>query len=159
MGYLSDLTSKLDENQNVIFVGTGILLVNTEGEILIAKRTDNEQWSLPGGSLEIGESLEKCIIRETLEETGIEISEGDLELNSAKSVLEPVIKRGREIFVVSITFWTNKFNASKIKIDKREFSGYKWVNIKDIKNLNGNITSYSMIAIKEYFKNRGENCI
>lgn len=34
----------------------------------------NRKWSLPGGTVEMGETLEECVIRETKEETGLDIA-------------------------------------------------------------------------------------
>jgi len=152
MGYLSDISRQLSKEQNVIFVGTGILLINDEDRVLLACRTDNGQWSLPGGSLEIGETLEECIVRETREETGIIIKECDIHLNSAKSILEPIIKNGREIFVVSVTYWTKKYDDIDMQIDSREFTKYSWLSYKEIQTINELITPYSRVAIEEYFK-------
>ena len=152
MGYLSDISRQLSKEQNVIFVGTGILLINNENRVLLACRTDNGQWSLPGGSLEIGETLEECIVRETREETGIIIKECDIHLNSAKSILEPIIKNGREIFVVSVTYWTKKYDDIDMQIDSREFTKYSWLSYKEIQTINELITPYSRVAIEEYFK-------
>jgi 8-oxo-dGTP pyrophosphatase MutT (NUDIX family) len=49
-----------------------VVVVNGAGEILLICRTDNGNWALPGGAIDIGESLPQAGIRETLEETGIE---------------------------------------------------------------------------------------
>lgn len=37
------------------------------------RRSDSGNWSFPGGVMEIGETLEQCVIRETEEETGLDI--------------------------------------------------------------------------------------
>ncbi len=37
------------------------------------RRSDSGNWSLPGGVMDIGETLEQCVIRETKEETGLDI--------------------------------------------------------------------------------------
>lgn len=47
--------------------------VERDNEILLIKRSDNGKWSMPGGTMEFGESLTACVVRETLEETGIHI--------------------------------------------------------------------------------------
>ncbi len=44
-----------------------------EGKILLTQREDFETWILPGGGLEDGESLAQAAIRETREETGLDV--------------------------------------------------------------------------------------
>jgi len=44
-----------------------------EGKILLTKRDDFETWILPSGSVEEGESVAQAAIRETKEETGLEV--------------------------------------------------------------------------------------
>jgi ADP-ribose pyrophosphatase YjhB (NUDIX family) len=48
-----------------------VVVVNGAGEILLIRRADNDNWALPGGALDIGESLPDAGVRETFEETGI----------------------------------------------------------------------------------------
>lgn len=57
-------------------VGIGVMVFR-DGKILMGKRKSalgQGDWSFPGGHLEAGESLIGCAIRETLEETGCEIT-------------------------------------------------------------------------------------
>ena len=49
-----------------------MVVVNDAGEILLIRRTDNGNWALPGGAIDLGESVAQAGIRETLEETGIQ---------------------------------------------------------------------------------------
>jgi 8-oxo-dGTP pyrophosphatase MutT (NUDIX family) len=49
-----------------------VVVVNEAGEILLICRTDNGNWALPGGAVDLGESVAQAAIRETLEESGIE---------------------------------------------------------------------------------------
>jgi 8-oxo-dGTP diphosphatase len=57
-------------------VGLGVLLLNSQKELLLGKRKNTHgagEWSLPGGHLEWMESFETCCAREVLEETGLVI--------------------------------------------------------------------------------------
>jgi ADP-ribose pyrophosphatase YjhB (NUDIX family) len=51
-------------------VNVGVL--NRRGELLLIRRTDNENWAMPGGAMDIGETIAEAGIRETREETGID---------------------------------------------------------------------------------------
>jgi ADP-ribose pyrophosphatase YjhB (NUDIX family) len=49
-----------------------VVVVNDASEILLIRRTDNGNWALPGGAVDLGESVAQAAVRETLEESGIE---------------------------------------------------------------------------------------
>jgi len=60
-------------------VGVGAVVLSDAGQVLLVKRKQEPlagQWSLPGGMLELGETLEAGTAREILEETGLVISVG-----------------------------------------------------------------------------------
>jgi len=44
---------------------------NDDGAVLLQRRSDNGLWGLPGGGVEIGESVSAAIVREVREETGL----------------------------------------------------------------------------------------
>ena len=56
-----------------IVPGGAALVVDGAGRILLQRRSDNGNWSLPGGIMEIGETLGAATVREVREETGIEV--------------------------------------------------------------------------------------
>ena len=49
------------------------IAVMQDGRILLTQRDDFETWILPGGGVEDGESLAHAAIRETKEETGLDV--------------------------------------------------------------------------------------
>jgi ADP-ribose pyrophosphatase YjhB (NUDIX family) len=49
------------------------IITNAEGHVLLQRRSDNGLWGLPGGSVEIGESVTTAIVREVREETGLSV--------------------------------------------------------------------------------------
>lgn len=60
------------------YVGVGAVIVH-EGRVVLVKRRYEPlagKWSIPGGAVEIGETLEACVAREMLEETGFEVEVG-----------------------------------------------------------------------------------
>jgi ADP-ribose pyrophosphatase YjhB (NUDIX family) len=58
---------------NSVVPSANVVVVNDAGEILLIRRTDNDNWALPGGAMDLGESLPDAAIRETLEETGVQV--------------------------------------------------------------------------------------
>src|SRR5260370_10851 len=56
---------------NSLVPSANVVVSNTAGQILMIKRSDNDNWAIPGGAMDIGESLPQTAVRETSEETGI----------------------------------------------------------------------------------------
>jgi ADP-ribose pyrophosphatase YjhB (NUDIX family) len=57
---------------NSIVPSANVAVTNDAGEVLLIRRSDNDNWALPGGAVDLGESLAQAGVRETLEESGIE---------------------------------------------------------------------------------------
>ncbi len=58
---------------NSLVVAVSAVVTNDVGEILLHKRSDNELWSVPGGAMELGESISQAVTREVKEETGFDV--------------------------------------------------------------------------------------
>jgi ADP-ribose pyrophosphatase YjhB (NUDIX family) len=61
-------------------VGVGAIIIEA-GRVALVKRGHTPlegEWSIPGGVLEVGETLRKAAVREALEETGLAVETGDL---------------------------------------------------------------------------------
>lgn len=58
---------------NSIVVAVTAFIQDQAGRILMIRRTDNDLYSIPGGALELGETLTQTVQREVMEETGIDV--------------------------------------------------------------------------------------
>jgi ADP-ribose pyrophosphatase YjhB (NUDIX family) len=56
---------------NSLVAGASAIVVDEQGRLLLQRRRDNSRWALPGGVMEIGESIGQTAAREVEEETGI----------------------------------------------------------------------------------------
>jgi len=57
---------------NSLVPSVNVVVTNDQSEILMIRRTDNDNWAVPGGAIDLGESVTQAAIRETKEETGID---------------------------------------------------------------------------------------
>jgi len=57
---------------NSIVPSVNVAVTNDAGQVLLIRRSDNDNWALPGGAVDLGESLAQAAVRETMEESGIE---------------------------------------------------------------------------------------
>lgn len=62
----------MPDNLNHFRIGVYALIFD-DGRVLLAHRRDINWWNLPGGGMEIGETVEEAICREVREETGLEV--------------------------------------------------------------------------------------
>jgi len=130
----------LQENGKVLFIEYKI-----EGETL---------YSLPGGTIEIGENLEECVIREFLEETGINIKTESLILlnefisHHPKSVAESW-KNG--IHQIESIFRVRRNANEETVLTSQYFDagmiGIKWLKPSELEK----VTYYPEMPVKWFF--------
>lgn len=120
MGYIMDLRKELpNPHRPLIMCSAGIILIDKKGRVLLQKRTDNNKWGLPGGSLELGESFQEAAIREAFEEVGLKVN--SLNLFNVYSGKECYNKypNGDEIYNASSIFVSNDYSG-ELKLDEEE---------------------------------------
>jgi 8-oxo-dGTP pyrophosphatase MutT (NUDIX family) len=57
---------------NSMVPSVNVVVVNDAGDVLMIRRSDNGNWAVPGGAIDLGESMVAAAVRETREESGIE---------------------------------------------------------------------------------------
>ncbi|MBT2733550.1 NUDIX hydrolase [Bacillus sp. ISL-7] len=118
MGYIEDLR-KIVGNRPLILVGAMVCVIDDQGKILLQKRPEG-MWGLPGGLLELGESVEEAGRREVFEETGVEIGQLQLvEIFSGKQYFRK-LPNGDEFYPVTIAYVSKDIKKNTIKIDGKE---------------------------------------
>src|SRR5690606_20577920 len=56
---------------NSLVPSVNVIVTHDAGDLLMIRRSDNGNWAVPGGAIDLGESIPAAAVRETLEETGI----------------------------------------------------------------------------------------
>ncbi|CAN5671917.1 NUDIX domain-containing protein [soil metagenome] len=59
---------------NSLVVAASAVVLDEQGRILLQRRSDNSRWSVPGGAMELGESITEAAMREVKEETGYDVA-------------------------------------------------------------------------------------
>lgn len=107
-----------------------MVILNENHELLLQHRKDGS-WGVPGGLMEVGESLEDTARREVKEETGLEI--GELELLDVCSGSDYFLKlsNGDELYSVTAVYLTHK-SKGNIEINELESIDLQYFNINEL---------------------------
>jgi len=122
--------------------GVGIIVLNENNKIFVAKRIDNPKnfWQMPQGGIDEGEDYLSAAYRELKEETSITKVELIKELDGFVTYLLPdhllgVIWRGKykgqkqKWFIMKFTGEDKEIN---IQTKKPEFLDWKWIELETL---------------------------
>ena len=136
--------------------GVGIVVLNKENKVFVAKRIDNPKnfWQMPQGGVDEGEDFLKAAYRELEEETSIKNVELIKELDGTITYELPdrllgLIWKGRyrgqkqKWFLMRFTGVDNEIN---IKTKHPEFLEWKWVDLDKITDL---VVDFKLHVYKE----------
>ena len=102
----------------------GALIVNNEGKILLAKSHKwFDKYTLPGGHIEVGESMIDAVRREVKEEVGLDVEVVETLLVQEAIFAPEFFKKKHFIF---IDFYC-KSKDQQVKLDQDEIQDYIWV--------------------------------
>jgi len=122
--------------------GVGIVVLNNENKVFVAKRIDNPKnfWQMPQGGIDNGENYYEAALRELKEETSIKSVKLIQEIDRKFTYILPdhligIIWKGK--FKGQIQKWfVMRFigNESEININTKhpEFLDWKWINLDDL---------------------------
>ncbi len=132
MDYIKEIR-KLVGNKPIILCTCGCIVYNVDNKVLLQRRTDDNKWGLPGGCMELGETVKETATREVLEETGLKVE--DLELFDIYSGKEEhhIYPNGDEVYFVNIVFKTNKYSGT-LHIADGESKNLDFFEISEIPN-------------------------
>ncbi|KAH8697951.1 NUDIX hydrolase domain-like protein [Talaromyces proteolyticus] len=124
-------------------VGVGVFILEcidgppANPRFLIGKRINSHgsgTYSLPGGHLEFGETLEECASRELLEETGLKSS--NLKFLTATNDYMPA--EGKHYVTIWMTCVREDESQPPQLLEPNKCEGWEWVSWKELKSWAGN---------------------
>ena len=131
---MSDYVTRMRQligSRPLLQCGSAVIAIDRDGRILLHHRTDNDTWGLPGGSMEIGERLEECAVRETREEVGLTCQ--SLELFGVYSGPELYYRyaNGDEAHNVTVVYLCRD-SSGTIRVDPAEGKDAAFFAVEDI---------------------------
>ena len=64
---------KLAGSRKLILPGPRVAITDDQGRLLLIRRSDNHEWAMPVGTMELEESVYGALQREVKEETGLDV--------------------------------------------------------------------------------------
>ncbi|MEC1180145.1 NUDIX hydrolase [Metasolibacillus meyeri] len=118
----------------IIAPGSAIIVLNDNNEILLQLRSDTNDWGLPGGGMELGDSFEETAQKELFEETGLIAHELKLVGLASGKELYYQFPHGDEIYNATAIFQATTVTGT-LKIDK-ESKDLQYFSLNQLPKLN-----------------------
>lgn len=131
---------KLYLNPSIGAVG---VIFDEKGRLLVVRRSKDPAkgtWHLPGGFVEVGESIEQAVEREVKEELNIEIKAEEYLF----SIPNTYQYRGLEKYPLDFFFRCKIIDMSKLNVDLSENSDYTFLTPEEIK-----VEDFGLFSIQE----------
>ena len=135
-------------------MGVGAIVVH-DGKILLEQRKNEPgrgKWSVPGGIVELGETLEHTVIRETEEETGLVVDDPVL-VDAVSQISLDDAGKVKYHFVIIDYFVRLKSGTSKAASDA---AALEWVSLADVES-KGLTPSFRRFFVDNREKLKGMN--
>ena len=108
MSYIGDMRKFVGHAPIMAVAAMGILY-NEEKGLLLEKRTDTGEWCVPGGAIELKETLEEALAREVKEETNLDIA--NPKLFDIKANVHMVYPNKDEVYYTDVVYIINEFSG------------------------------------------------
>ena len=133
MGYIMNLR-KYVGHEPLIGLGATTMVFNDRNEILLNLRADTNTWGIPGGSMELYETIEETAIRELKEECGITAEK--LELVAVLSGKEYYFEypNGDKMCTVIVLFKVMNYSGD-VKVSDSESKQLKFFSLDNLPNM------------------------
>lgn len=122
------------EEKKRVGAGFGVIILNTEGKVLLGKRHPDPnkadsafrsagEWSLPGGKLDWGETFEEGAIREVKEETDLDIVD--------PTVISVHNCKNEHAHFMTVGLLAREFSGEPKVMEPNEMTEWQWFDFND----------------------------
>ena len=118
----------------IIAVGAAVVVMNEHEEILLQLRADTNDWGIPGGGMEMGDSFEETARKELFEETGLHASEFQLVALASGSEMYYQYPHGDEVYNATAVYRASNI-MGELK-QNEESKDLQYFSIYDLPQLN-----------------------
>jgi len=132
MGYIEEIR-KLVGRSPIILNTSGIILLNESKEILLQFRKDTNNWGLPGGYMELGETFEDTIRRELKEEMDVEVDNLILYDVFSGPLFYHEYPNGDKVYNVIALYTADKI-IGNLEADNKEIDDIKFFSFDNLPN-------------------------
>lgn len=130
MGYIEKIR-QLVGTTALILSSAGVILTDEKARILLSYRTDTNDWGLPGGYMELGETVEQTAIRELQEELDIFVRHLELFNIFSGPEFYHEYPNGDMVYSVIVIFLASDYYG-KINIGDEEIQAFKFFDLNSL---------------------------
>lgn len=111
----------------------GVLLRTRNGTLeVLLLRNEREEWELPGGKIEPGETLESCLAREVLEETGLRVAVGPRVAEGILTVAQPHVASPKRVSMVAFGCHVHHNELHQHVVISGEHHASRWIPVHEL---------------------------
>ena len=129
-------------------LGASGILVNQFGDILLGKRAAGEElselWCTPGGGVNYRETIDDCLRREYMEETGLLVRIGRLVFIAEN--LNVDTGRPHSVLMFKQVYLLGG-QTQILKVNRKEFSEVRWISRSDLGGMKLTHSTYRALCV------------
>ncbi len=103
----------------------------------------HNKWVIPGGKIELGETMEHAVIREVKEETNLDVYDIEF-LTVLENIFDPVFVKKKHF--IHLNFTAKAKNSNAVVLNE-EAIAHKWVTVKETESMDLEPYTKKMIEI------------
>lgn len=132
MDYIKNLRSMVG-HEKVIMVIAGAFVFNAENQIFLQQRADIGEWGIPGGFMEMDETVQQTAKREIYEETGLRLKELELYGIYSGPDCDETFANGDQVAMVQNIFTCRRYEGQLVEKNEESLNN-KFYSLDELPN-------------------------